>query len=281
MNILKVNNLCKNYETFSLNNVSFELREGKITGFIGRNGAGKTTTIKSILDFVHPDGGSIDFFDKDFKSNQIDIKQQIGYVSGGVNFYPLKKLKKITKVTKSFYSNWDDETYKKCLRKFHLDENKTPVKLSEGMKVKYSLALALSHNAKLLILDEPTSGLDPVSRDELLDIFLELQREGTTIFFSTHITSDLDKCADDIIYIHNGKILATDELKHFAGKYLYVELSDGEYENINKDLLIGAKPAKEGYVALVLKENEDKLPVKAKPADLETIMIHLEKEGEQ
>ncbi|MEA4972119.1 MAG: ABC transporter ATP-binding protein [Candidatus Metalachnospira sp.] len=219
MSILKVTELCKSYPSFKLSDVSFELEEGKITGFIGRNGAGKTTTLKSLLGFVHPDCGEIVFFDKEFDKNEREIKQKIGFISGGVSFYPAKKLKVITSVTKQFYPNWNENAYRKYLSLFKLDENKTPKQLSDGMKVKYSLALALSHNASLLILDEPTSGLDPVSRDELTDIFLELVSQGVTILFSTHITSDLDKCADNILYIKDGQIKADEPLKKFVQKY--------------------------------------------------------------
>ena len=143
----------------------------------------------------------------------------MGFVSGGVDYYSNKKIKTITSVTKSFYKLWDDAAYSKYMSMFKLDENKTPAQLSAGMKVKYALTLALSHNAELLILDEPTSGLDPVSRDDLLDVFMELCENGITILFSTHITSDLDKCADKIVYIKNGKILAESDIKSFVDSY--------------------------------------------------------------
>ncbi len=206
MSILTVKGLCKHYPSFQLEDVSFQLREGKITGFIGRNGAGKSTTLKSMLGFVHPDAGEVRFFDMDFLPNQQAIKQNIGYVAGSFGFYPHKKLSAITAVTAPFYQHWDDKVYRRCMERFRLEESKTPAQLSEGMKVKYALTLALSHHARLLILDEPTSGLDPVSRDELLDVFLDLNREGATILYSTHITTDLDKCADDILYIREGRL---------------------------------------------------------------------------
>lgn len=158
MSILEVKSLSKRYPDFSLNRVSFWLEEGKITGFIGRNGAGKTTTLKCLLNFVHPDEGEISFFDMDFRENELDIKQKIGFVSGGVSYYPRKKLRAIAEVTKDFYTAWDEKAYREYMSLFDLDENKTPAELSAGMKVKFSLALAMSHGAKLLLLDEPTSG---------------------------------------------------------------------------------------------------------------------------
>lgn len=225
--VLEIKNLCKKYPSFELKDVSFSLKEGSIMGFIGRNGAGKTTTIKSILNFVHPSSGSIVFFGKEMIGNEDEIKQLIGYAPGGINYYPMKTLKKITKITKSFYSSWNDELYEKYMKAFKLDENKKPKELSEGMKVKYNLVLALSHGAKLLILDEPTSGLDPVSRDELLTIFEKLRDKGTSILFSTHITSDLEKCADSITYIKQGQIVDSSSKEDFIRNQ-----GDGSLEEI-------------------------------------------------
>ena len=208
MSVLCVDQLCKKYPSFFLDHVSFRVGAGRIAGFIGRNGAGKTTTIKSLLNVVHPDSGEVRYFDMPFAGNEPAVKRRIGYSTGTVNYYPKKKIRDIVSVTRLFYENWDEEAYHRYLGLFSLDESKTPSELSEGMKVKFNLLLALSHHAEALILDEPTSGLDPFSRDELLEIFLGLKREGVAILFSTHIISDVEKCADDIIYIHQGKIAA-------------------------------------------------------------------------
>ena len=278
MSDLSVINLCKKYEQFQLVDVSFNLEHGTITGFIGRNGAGKTTTLKSLLNFVHPNSGEISFFGMNFKENEFEIKQKIGFVSGGINYYPKKKIKIITETTRRFYKNWDIEAYKHYMDMFKLDENKTPDELSEGMKVKYSLVLALSHNAKLLILDEPTSGLDPVSRDDLLDVFLGLSEEGITILFSTHITSDLDKCADNIIYIQNGKVLANSDINSFLSKYKVLELTEEQLTDDLKLKLIGCKKSKHGYSALINSTDSTAVKCKIIDADLESIMVHLEKE---
>jgi len=216
MKVLEVKNLCKKYPAFYLDNVSFSLDSGKIMGFIGRNGAGKTTTLKSILNIVHPTGGEIRYFGKDLLTDERSVKQRIGYAGGAVDFYKRKKLRDIVGVTKTFYDSWDDGEYRRYISAFSLDESKTPLQLSEGMRIKFSLTLALSHKAELLILDEPTSGLDPVSREELLEIFRFLKDRGVSVLFSTHITSDLEKCADDITYIANGKLIATEPLKEFT-----------------------------------------------------------------
>ena len=276
MSVLKVKDLRKEYKTFTLDNVSFSLEEGKITGFIGRNGAGKSTTLKSIFGFVKKSGGEVEFFDKPFEGNEGEIKQRAGFLLGEVNYYQSKKISLITRITKSFFPSWDDAAYREYMAKFNLDENKRPAELSAGMKVKYSLTLALSHGAELLVLDEPTSGLDPVSRDEILDIFLDLVREGKTIFFSTHITSDLERCADNIIYIKNGKIIADEEMNALVGAYRVVTF-DSEPTELS-DKLIGARREKSGYSALI-KAADTAPDMDARPATLEEIMLHLEREG--
>ena len=209
MSVLSVEGLCKRYPGFQLEDVSFCVESGSIMGFIGRNGAGKTTTLKSILGLVRPDAGSVTCFGMRFSDNETAIKQRLGYVVSTDGYYKKKKIRTITDVTRSFYPNWDEQAYRHYLDVFHLDEEKAPAQLSEGMKVKYSISLALSHSAELLILDEPTSGLDPVSRAELLDVFTQLRDKGVAILFSTHITSDLEACADAITYIKNGRILYT------------------------------------------------------------------------
>lgn len=215
MSIVSVEGLTKVYPAFRLDGLSFGLEAGRITGFIGRNGAGKTTTVKSMLNLVHPDGGEICYFGLPLAGHEAEIKSRIGYSTGAVNYYPRKKLREIARVTASFFPDWDDAAYREYLTLFGLDEEKTPNELSEGMKVKFNLLLALSHRAEVLILDEPTSGLDPFSRDELLDLFLLLRDRGVAILFSTHITSDLEKCADDVLYIRGGRLIAAETKERF------------------------------------------------------------------
>lgn len=278
MNVLEVEGLCKRYPAFALENVSFSVGAGRICGFIGRNGAGKSTTLGSLTGLVHPDAGAARFFGLDARENETAVKRRIGFVASGVNYYPNKKLRTITRVTRMFYDGWDDAAYARYMRLFNLDENKTPAQLSAGMKVKYALALALSHRAELLILDEPTSGLDPVSRDELLDVFMQLSREGKAILFSTHITSDLDKCADDIVYIRQGKILAEDTIGDFEQAWRLVQIADETALSARqRAALVGAKPAKHGLTALARAEDAALFETAA-PATLEEIIIHLEKE---
>ena len=190
-----------------------------ITGFIGRNGAGKSTTIKAMLNLIHTDGGGVSYFGLSLAEHETEIKQRIGYSTGAISWYPRKTIREIVDVTKGFYSSWDETSYRRYLDLFNLDESKKPIELSEGMKVKVNLLLALSHRAEVLILDEPTSGLDPFSRDELLELFKTLKEHGITILFSTHITSDLEKCADNIVYISNGGIRASRSKESFMDEY--------------------------------------------------------------
>ena len=275
--VLTVHDLTKNYPSFTLDHVSFSLEEGKITGFIGRNGAGKTTTIHSLLGLLSPDSGEIRFWGQDLRAHELEIRQRIGFVSAGMSFYNRKKLRLITDVTRSFYLRWDEAVYQKTMDLFSLDENKTPDDLSNGMKIKYLLALALSHNAELLILDEPTSGLDPVSREELLEIFLHLRDEGKTILFSTHITSDLDKTADNILYIVDGKIRAEQSLDDFISSFRLAEYTKDAPSPAEEALLIGKRRTRDGFTSLIRATDTDRFSLPCRTADLDEIMIHLEK----
>lgn len=223
MNALTVQGLTKRYPGFLLQDITFSVPQGSIMGLIGTNGAGKTTTLKSLLNLVHPDSGTIKMFDKEFLTHEQECKQDIGVVLGEIDFYKHKKLSDITSVTKRFYHSWNEASYQNYLEMFSLSSNKRVKDLSSGMKVKYMIALALSHNAKLLILDEPTSGLDPVSRDDLLNLFTQLVKDGKrSILFSTHITSDLEKCADTIAYIKGGNLLRCEEKTAFIQSFQYL-----------------------------------------------------------
>lgn len=276
--ILEVQGLCKHYPGFALEDVSFALRAGHITGFIGRNGAGKSTTLGCLLGLVHPDAGEARFFGLPFRGNEAAVKQRIGFVASGVNYYPNKRLSRITAITRSFYAGWDDAAYRRYMELFALDERKTPQQLSAGMKVKYALALALSHGAELLLLDEPTSGLDPVSREELLEVFLALCDEGKTVLFSTHITSDLDKCADDILYLRGGRLIAAAPTEEFASRYRLVRYDPAALGEGERAKLIGARRCRGGETALLPAAEAAVFPLQSESADLEAVMVHLEQE---
>ena len=248
-------------------------------GFIGRNGAGKTTTLKSMLNFVHPDSGTVSICGYDTKKDEFLVKNNIGFVSGLDGFYNSKKIKTVTNVTKRFFKNWDENLYRELLQKFNLDENKLISSLSAGMKVKYQIALAMSHDAKLLILDEPTSGLDPVSRDELVILFQDYVANGDrSILFSTHIISDLEKCADFITYIKNGKIYKSTDIVQFKDSYLLVNGKIDDLTEALKSKIIGFHKNSFGFEGMITVENKDLFSSCefTKPS-LEEIMVHIER----
>lgn len=279
MNLLEIKNLSKKYPAFTLKDVSFSLEEGYIMGFIGRNGAGKTTTLKAMLNLIHPESGDVKINGFDIKTNETEIKQSIGFVTGLDGFYTTKKIKTVTNVTKRFFKNWDEALYRELMEKFALDENKKIKELSAGMKVKYQIALAMCHGAQLLILDEPTSGLDPVSRDELVILFQDYIADGKhSILFSTHITSDLEKCADFITYIKKGEIIESTDVVSFKEKYLLISGDDAKLDDARKAKVIGYHKTHvnfEGMIPASLKEEFSDFELTG--PGLEDIMVHIER----
>ncbi|MBB6634535.1 ABC transporter ATP-binding protein [Cohnella thailandensis] len=278
---LDIRNLNKKYPNFELRDVSFQLEKGYIMGFIGANGAGKTTTIKSMLNLIQADSGEVRILGKKMAEHETELKQEIGFAFGGIDFYTRSKIKTLTDVIKKFYKNWNDDTYSTYLRRFKLDENKKIAELSAGMKVKYNLAIALSHGAKVLILDEPTSGLDPVARDDLLDIFQSLVLDGeVSILFSTHITSDLEKCADFITFVDNGKIVNSSDKEHFRETYRLLNGKESDLHQV-KDKLISYKVNSFGFTGLIHAGDFDPaLDIRATIPSLEEIMIFFAKKEE-
>ena len=279
--ILTVRNLCKNYPAFELHDVSFSIRASSIMGLIGRNGAGKTTTIKSILRLVRPDGGSVEFLGQPVDDDAAALRREAGYVSGDLCYYPRKRLSQLTAVTRSFYSAWDSARYEALLRRFSLDDSKRVCELSAGMKVKYQLACALSHGAKLLILDEPTSGLDPVSRDDLLDLLRSLcEQDGVSILFSTHITSDLDACADDVTYLQNGTVAQSVSLAGFTAPWKKLTGPETALAPALRGALRGLRVHKGEFEALYPSDLPCPAGCREELADLQTVMVYLEREVE-
>ena len=281
--ILKLDNVRKSYPSFSLKGVSFEVKPGQIMGFIGRNGAGKTTTLKCIMNLVHYESGEISAFDSDMSQNELENKQRIGFALSELNYYPNKTIRQLMNVTKRFYKQFDEKKFEEACRLFNLNIDKKLEELSSGMKVKYSVAIALSHHAELLILDEPTSGLDPVSRDEILDIFRQIVKNNDrAILFSTHITSDLDKCATDITYIHDGEIIYTGTKKNFVDSYLFVV-----DKSSNRDLLneyIAYKEFEDRIEGLIYANKKDAFiekGIEPREPDLEQIMVYIERSRSQ
>ena len=279
MALLEVRHLTKRYQSFVLDDVSFSLEPGYIMGFIGRNGAGKTTTLKSIMNLVRPDSGTVSILGRDFRADELALKQDIGFMLGGFAYYPRARISRLTDIYRRFYDRWDEKAYQTHLAQFDLDETKTVEQLSSGMKVKYALALALSHGTRLLMLDEPTSGLDPVSRDGVLDLFRAVIDDGTrSILFSTQITSDLDKCADFVMYIVNGRLVASEEKDDFLGAYRVVKGTKAQLTDDVRTALVGYKRTDLGFTGLM---RVDSLPLAAslavESADIEDIMIYHER----
>ena len=281
MKVFDIRGLCKKYEKFYLDNVSFSLEEGYIMGFIGSNGAGKTTTLKGMLNIIHNDSGTVEIFGRNINGNGIDIKQDIAFMMGGSDYYTRRKLKTITSVVRRFYSNWNQTAYEDYLKRFKLDPEKKVLELSQGMRIKYALTLALSHNARLIILDEPTSGLDPVARDNLLELFQELVEKGDkSILFSTHITSDLEKCADYITYINNGKIIESTTKDYLLEKYRLVNGAANDLDEM-KDDLVSFKKNSFGFLGLIETEKLLKYRgINSEAPTLDDIMIYYAKQEE-
>lgn len=282
--MLQVKNLCKSYPAFKLKNVSFSLEEGLITGFIGQNGAGKTTTLKCIMRAVVPDDGEVFVDGKEMSQHEQENKQAISFTLGAFDYYRNEKLKRIAAVYKTFYEKWDDKQFDDYCQKFNLDLNKRVKELSAGMRVKFALALAMSHNAKIFIFDEPTSGLDPIARDELLDVFRDIVDEGgKSILFSTHITSDLDKCADKILFIKNGEIIVDSEKDELLDSHVLIKGGAEQLTDSLKQRVVAAKIHSFGFTALILRKNllpDEKDFITEKPT-LDDIMVYYNKEERQ
>lgn len=249
--ILEIRNLSKRYPGFALNNLNISLESGYIMGFIGPNGAGKTTTIKLIMNLIRRNAGEIKVFGLDNIRDEIRIKEKIGFVYDENYFYDELTIRETRRVIAPFYPGWSDAAFNSYLDRFELPAHKKVKDLSRGMKMKLSLAVALSHNADLIIMDEPTSGLDPVFRNELLEILTEIiQDERKGVFFSTHITTDLDKIADYITFLHRGEIVFSEARDSLMERYAVIK---GDRELLDRDVrreFIGIRENRFGFEAL-------------------------------
>lgn len=242
---LKLSNVCKEYDSseFALDNVTFDLPTGTVMGFVGENGAGKTTTIGCILNTLKKDKGSIEIFGKEMNDNDIHIRENIGVVYDGDNFPNYLSAKQLSNIMAGIYKQWDITLFNKYLEKFSLNSKQKISKYSKGMTMKLAIAVALSHHPNLLILDEATSGLDPVMREEILDIFLEfVENENHSILLSSHITSDLERIADYITFIHKGKIILTETKDKLIYNYAILRCSDKNFLSLDtEDILVYRK----------------------------------------
>ena len=238
MNAIKIKDLQKDYKDFSLNIKNLNVPTGYITGFIGPNGSGKTTTIKSILGMVKPNSGTVEVLGYDISKN-IKFKEDIAYVGDVSGFLEESKIFNLHKVISNFYSNWDENLYRKYISEFKINENKAYKDLSKGQKKQFELIMALSHHPKLLIMDEPTSSLDPLIRNDFLELMQShMEIDNMTVFYSTHITSDLDKAADYIVMIYNGNIILKGEKDSILENHTLVKIKKDIFdESIRKEFI--------------------------------------------
>ena len=276
--VLEVKNLAKDYESFSLNDISFKVKKGSITGFLGINGSGKTTTIKSLAGLTLPTSGEIYFFGEKIDSkNEIRIKSKIAFLLDGNYYYPELKLKVMKKIFSRAYPNWDENVFNKLMQAFELNPNQKISTLSKGMKARFSLALALSHGAELIIMDEPTEGLDPLMRESFVCILKDLAQKGITMFLSSHITSDLDKIADEVILIHDGNIMLQEEMKNLKASYFAVSGDISMLSGDNEKMFLRISKDENEFTGTYRGNKEDILnqfsDAKIRSANLEEIMF--------
>lgn len=274
---LSVRGLRKQYDGFSLRDVSFDLPRGSIMGLIGENGAGKTTTISAILGLVHPDAGQVRILGKEIKAGERELHEKLGVVLDESNFHDNLTIRDIDAIMARMYRTWNREIFYGYCKQFGLPERKTVKTFSRGMKTKLSIAVAISHDAEFLILDEATSGLDPVVRNEILDIFLEfIQDERKSILVSSHITGDLEKVADYITFLHGGKVLLSQNRDELLERYGVLRCGLGDFGKLDPALVEGVRKNQFGYEVLV-RDRRDAVrrypnyPVD--PASLEEIMV--------
>lgn len=251
MNSIEIRNLQKDYKNFSLTIDNLDIPEGYITGFIGPNGSGKTTTIKSLLGMVKPNSGEIKILNANINKDT-KTKENIAYVGDESGFLEESKISNLHKIISKFYSNWDEELYKKYINKFQINESKLYKDLSKGQKKQFELIMALSHHPRLLIMDEPTSSLDPIIRNEFLDLMQDhMEMDNMTIFYSTHITTDLDKAADYIVMIYKGKILLKGEKDEILDSHVIVKIKKELVDSNIKKEFISLKESAFGFEGLI------------------------------
>ncbi|MBD5507840.1 MAG: ABC transporter ATP-binding protein [Lachnospiraceae bacterium] len=277
-NVIEIKSVSKDYGDFKLDNISFTVPEGSVCGFIGQNGAGKTTTIRIILDAINRDGGEVYLFGKSIDNGSASLREDIGVVFDEMGFHDFLTARQINTIMKNVYKNWKEEKYFEYLKRFSLPTKKACGSFSRGMRMKLQIAAALSHEAKLLIMDEPTSGLDPIVRNEMLQIFREyVIEEDHTILLSSHITGDLEKLADEVVFIDGGKIVLQGNKDEILEKHAILRCRKDELRTINESLIVSAESSSLGAEVLV---NDRKTAEKLYPemiiesAGLDEIMIH-------
>lgn len=275
MNALEIKNLTKKYKGFKLDNISLTLPSGCIMGVIGENGAGKSTTIRSVLGMVKPDSGDINIMGRKLDAG---LKNDIGVVLDEVGLPNSVNVLDVNKIMKKFFKNWDEKQFFKYIDSFSLPKDKKFADFSRGMKMKLGIAVALSHNAKLLILDEPTSGLDPLVRDEIIDILNDFTRDDDhSILISSHIVSDLEKICDYIAFIHNGRLMLCEEKDVLLEKYKFINVTEQQLSELDQSAIRGKKVGKFGVEAIA---EAEKIPAtfSSVPITIEDLFVFMAKE---
>ena len=271
---LILKNVNKKYEksNFAIKDISFSIPEGSIVGFIGENGAGKSTTMNCILNVIRRDSGTIEIFGREMTDEDIDIRENIGVVYDSNNFPEYLTAKQLADILRRIYSKWDDFCFEQFLRRFGLPESQKIKSYSRGMSMKLAIAVALSHDSKLLILDEATSGLDPIMRDEILDVLLEfVKQENHSILLSSHITSDLEKIADYIVFIHNGEIILNKTKDELIYEYGVIRCSENDFYNILPEDILSSM--KKDYQIDVLIKNKKLMEKKYKNLIIDSVSL--------
>ncbi len=277
-NVIELEKVTKDYGDFKLDNVSFSVPEGSVCGFIGQNGAGKTTTINLILDVIKRDAGEIRVFGETIDKNSAALREDIGVVFDEMGFHEFMTAKDINFMMKHIYKNWDSEMFFNYLKEFSLPSKKKCGSFSRGMRMKLQIAVALSHHAKLLIMDEPTSGLDPIVRNEMINIFRDfVVEEDHTILLSSHITGDLEKLADEVVFVDKGRIVLAGNKDELLEKHGILKCKKEEMEKVSTSLIVSTETSSFGAEALI---NDRRAAAKLypdmviEPAALEQIMIY-------
>lgn len=277
-NVIELEDVTKDYGDFKLDGISFSVPEGSICGFIGQNGAGKTTTLNLILDVIKRDGGRIRVFGQSIDEDSASLREDIGVVFDEMGFHEFMTGRDINIMMKYIYKNWDEEQFFTYLKRFSLPSGKKCGSFSRGMRMKLQIAVALSHNARLLIMDEPTSGLDPIVRNEMIDIFREyVTREDHTILLSSHITGDLEKLADQVVFIDGGRLILWGNKDEILENHGILKCKKEDLPTISPALIVHSEVSSFGAEVLVRdRRTAGKLypQMIIEPAPLEQIMIH-------
>ncbi len=281
MDALKVNNLTKKYDGFTLDSINITLKKGRVLGLVGGNGAGKSTTLNLIMNTIRATSGNVEILGVNNTSTKFaDIKQDIGVVLDNAYFPEVLNVKDINSIMKKIYINWNEQMFFSYINQFELPLDKKFKAFSKGMKMKLSIAVCLSHSAKILILDEATGGLDPMVRDEIVDVFADYVHDtDNSIIMSSHIVSDLEKICDEIAFIHKGKLLLNESKEMIYKEYGIITISKNDFQSLDKNAVINYKTSANSVEVLVLKQKLKNSTYEILTPTLEEVILLMTKEA--